>query len=62
MSIVGVRPIALSFHPDRQKTVERFNAPAGIIGLRHTISKARQRLNEEESLWLDNTYAREHSL
>lgn len=62
MSIVGVRPIALrkaSTLTDN-KTVERFNAPAGIIGLRHTISKARQRLNEEESLWLDNTYAREH--
>jgi len=63
MSIVGNRPLPL-YEAEKlttDKNALRFNAPAGITGLWQVEKRGKGGMSEEERLFLDNSYALNHS-
>jgi len=63
MSLVGNRPLPL-YEAEKLTTDKyalRFNAPAGITGLWQVEKRGKEGMSEEERLFLDNSYAMNHS-
>jgi len=63
MSLVGNRPLPL-YEAEKlttDKNALRFNAPAGITGLWQVEKRGKGAMSEEERLYLDNSYALNHS-
>ncbi|OJJ16418.1 hypothetical protein BKI52_34595 [marine bacterium AO1-C] len=63
MSLVGNRPLPLyeAEKLTKDKTVLRFQAPAGITGLWQVTKRGKADMSAEERIALDNEYALKHS-
>lgn len=63
MSLVGNRPLPLyeAEKLTKDKTVLRFQAPAGITGLWQVTKRGKADMSVEERIALDNEYAQNHS-